>query len=478
MTQTLPSSPDPQAEPRPEARAWLEERLRAALDHAGLPDEAPVGLAVSGGRDSMVLLALAGSLARSGRARPSVVHVDHGLRGAESDEDARFVAEEAARRGLPFHLERVRIPMGRGGLEARARAHRLAAFRRVALREGLRAILTAHHQDDQIETLLLRIARQAGLFGLAGIPGAGRPAAQLLVLRPFLEVPRATLAEVAAGLGLRHREDSSNRDLRHRRNRLRLRGLPALLEQDPGLPMRLLALAAEARRLQAEARALLEGRIAPAGVHELAGLRWVRLLPGAEALPVPIVLALLHRILGRPPRRSELLAASELLRRTRGTVNLAQGGRLRIEEGLLLAELGPAPPPKPLRLGLGPQAGILQVPAPRSGESPAPGSLETWLDPAGFRKEPVLRTPRPGERCTLGPGGRSQAVREALRARGVPAVLRPRWPIVADAAGVLWLPGVGTAERARGRGARGMHLGLDAPLAGLLAPRAQCEATR
>lgn len=175
-----------------------------------------VGVAVSGGRDSVCLLDVLARLAPKWRLRLSVLHVHHGLR-AESDEEEAFVRELAARYGLDCLVDRPRL--GEGNVEEQAREARLRFF----AASGCDRVATGHTLDDQAETVLFRILRGTGLTGLAGI----RPVAGVLV-RPLLEIRRAEVHGWVEAHALPYREDATNSETRFARNRIRRELLPQL----------------------------------------------------------------------------------------------------------------------------------------------------------------------------------------------------------------------------------------------------------
>ncbi|HEV2287260.1 MAG TPA: tRNA lysidine(34) synthetase TilS, partial [Steroidobacteraceae bacterium] len=205
---------------------WLRRRLAALL-----PDlaERELCVAFSGGADSTALLAaLAGQSGKLGALR--ALHVDHGLHPDSAAWAARAVA--AARGlGVPCGVLDAKVARGRGdSLEARAREARYRLFE-AALRPG-EVLLSAHHEDDQLETVLLMLLRGAGVAGLAAMPELVRFGPGLLV-RPLLSRSRAALAAFVRAAGLPHLEDPSNLDERLDRNYLRRRVLPALRERWP-----------------------------------------------------------------------------------------------------------------------------------------------------------------------------------------------------------------------------------------------------
>lgn len=186
-----------------------------------------LGLAVSGGPDSLALLLIASA------AEPvHVATVDHGLRPEACDE-AAHVAAICAGRGIPHDILTLDLPPGAG--QAEARAARYTALGRWCRSYGLTRLATAHHIDDQAETLLMRLARGAGLSGLAGVR-ARRPLCDGVVLeRPLLGRRKAELEGIVAAAGLLPVRDPSNADPRYDRTAIR-----ALLAHAPALdPVRL-----------------------------------------------------------------------------------------------------------------------------------------------------------------------------------------------------------------------------------------------
>ncbi|TXH24576.1 MAG: tRNA lysidine(34) synthetase TilS [Elusimicrobia bacterium] len=193
-----------------------------ALAAAGVPPGAVVLIACSGGPDSMALLDLA---IRAGQ--PAVVgHVDHGLRRS-SKTDARFVAAQAAARGLKCFIVkaavRARAARRRRGVEDAARELRYAALGRIARRAGAVAVLTAHTVDDQAETVVMNLLRGAGPGGLAAMasrsPLPGHPG--LALIRPLLDIPKRDLRDGLRARGIPFRIDETNARPLYLRNRLR-----------------------------------------------------------------------------------------------------------------------------------------------------------------------------------------------------------------------------------------------------------------
>ncbi len=186
---------------------------------------------VSGGGDSVALLRGLAAVKLPGEGRLIAAHVNHKLRGDESDEDQRFVEELCHSRGVPCEVTTAPIDAtagGRGqGIEAAARRARYAALEAMAGRLGARFVVTAHTADDQAETILHRILRGTGIRGLAGMSRARRLGPATL-LRPLLSIRRAELIAYLNDLQQPFRTDATNRDVRFTRNRIRRELLPLL----------------------------------------------------------------------------------------------------------------------------------------------------------------------------------------------------------------------------------------------------------
>lgn len=200
-------------------------------------------VAVSGGLDSMTLLEALARTKPAG-AELGVLHVNHALRGAESDGDEALVRERAAALGLRFIGHRLQWKAGEKPSQARCRDERRKFFGRVLAPADL--LYLAHHRDDQAETVLLRLLRGTGLRGLRGMAAANGS-----LRRPFLHLPRRALSAAAEAWGVEWREDGSNADTRYERNWLRAEILPRLEARRPGVADRLSALAAEAQQVPA-----------------------------------------------------------------------------------------------------------------------------------------------------------------------------------------------------------------------------------
>ena len=215
---------------RIEVSAPIESAVERALSHCSV-----ALLAVSGGLDSMALLCAAAKLPSQTRTRIVVGTFDHGT-GSAARKAATLVMRESARFGFECVVGQAAFTGTREEEWRRARWEFLQGL--AALRGA--SVVTAHTRDDQVETVFMRILREAGPRGLAGLY------AESEVIRPFLDIGRASLERYARERNLRYVDDPSNKDRRHLRNRVRLDILPSILRKRPAFAEELLALARRA----------------------------------------------------------------------------------------------------------------------------------------------------------------------------------------------------------------------------------------
>src|SRR5438105_6744354 len=186
-----------------------------------------VGVAVSGGADSVCLLHVLLELAPRWDLRLSVLHLDHGLRGEESRGDALFVRELAGRLGLPVCIREVQVAAAPDNLEQAARKARLAFFQERIASGSVERVALGHTRSDQAETVLFRFLRGSGTAGLAGI----RPVTGDGLVRPLIAVDRADVTRFLRERGIPWREDSTNAGPQFARNRIRHQLLPQLARE-------------------------------------------------------------------------------------------------------------------------------------------------------------------------------------------------------------------------------------------------------
>lgn len=294
--------------------------------------------AVSGGADSVALLRALHTANRQPRESLgialSAIHVHHNLRGPEADADAAFVADLCARLEIPLHRFDVDVPSQIEStgetMEEAARNLRYAAFHKLLTENHADAILTAHTLDDQAETVLMKLLRGAWTDGLSAIhpivtpekPKTGR------IIRPLLATRRAEIESFLRDLNQHWREDSSNADTHHTRNRVRHELMPLLRTFNPNLDQTLANIAELARdeesRWQSELSRLLPQLILP-GKPVRGGGRSVSTNPANASLSIEIERL---RTLDPALRRRVLRAAARQV-----------GARLNFEETARLLAL-------------------------------------------------------------------------------------------------------------------------------------------
>lgn len=443
------------------------ERLRRECSVA--PGERLL-IGVSGGADSVALLHLLAAVAPRLHLHLEVAHFDHALR-VDSAVDARFVLDLALAFGLPAHVQRWAEPV-RG--ENAARRARFAFFEATARRADCTALVLAHHLDDQIETLLLRLGRGTGLRGSRGI--AWRRRGPLPVVRPLLDTRRRDLRRDLEARGGTWRDDVTNRDLTPARNRVRHLALPALeaalgdgwmerwaaslpdwrqaheLVEASALELLERALDADATRCRASVL-----RQAPRLLARLALQHWFEKQTACDI------------------DRAHILSCEGLLHRgTSGRrIALPRGWRLGLESDQLVMWRAPAivePDGATHQLDVEGCDGATARAALAARLVPEPTFLpppvdEAWIEARTVDPPLALRLPRAGDRVQLLGAPGSRTLRRILQDRKVPARLRASWPLVEDEHGIVWVPGVGIAARAGigPRTERALHLRFRQP---------------
>ena len=409
------------------------EAVRRAAERYGMDLSRPLAL-VSGGPDSVALLQVLVGLG----SEPVVLHVDHGLRGEESREDAEFVCNLCEKLGVRCEVRSIQLEEG-PNLQERARDERYKVAGEVADEMGLRAIAVGHTADDVAETILMNLARGTGLRGLSGIPPV-----RDRVVRPLIERTRLEVLGYLASLDQPYRTDPTNLTGKYARNRVRLEVLPVLEELYPGAARNLARGAALAREdlevLEDLAAEVIERRCVEV-VLRLGGLSRLRpalqryalrraysmLLPEAPPLGSVLVEAVLGAV-GEGTRTLDLPG---------GVVASARAG----EEISLYPRSEPFAGEEELLVGgttlfAGWSISAREVSSYEPGEASRPevAYLDASMGPYRVRMAREGDSIRP-----LGLGGTKKVLR-AMMDRKVPKDLRRRTPVVVDGRGrVAWV---------------------------------------
>jgi tRNA(Ile)-lysidine synthase len=414
------------------------ERFMAHLSTLEL-DARRLLIAVSGGPDSLALLDLLVEARTQLGLDLVVAHVDHGIH-PDSGLVAQQVQMSAARYGLPFEMGR--LALGAGATETEARERRYAWLEGARRRIGADKILTAHHADDQVETILMRVLAGSGPAGLAGMAPQQRR-----VVRPLLPFRRAELEQHVRSVGLEHWLDPANADPRHQRSWIRAELLPMLRgrlgEVDSNL-LRVAHHAAADREAWDAVLDVLPGldlRREPAGIsvaaHALGNYD--------SALTQATILALARRA-GCPLGPTRAQRVISLLRSGSSGDRAPLGGLWTAELSfgrLLIGHAPTEPPPLPWLLTHHEGTGAWGRWRFRWQRAVVPEQQERSALSAWFTLEPLtVRAWAPGDKVRpLGGTGRRLIVRCFQDAR-VPRSSRGSWPVVTGKRDIVWVPGV------------------------------------
>jgi tRNA(Ile)-lysidine synthase len=413
--------------------------------------------AVSGGSDSVALLVLLNELhLRGDLVLDAVAHVHHGIRGHEADDDEAFCRELAGRLDRPFVSAHVDVPAlarcRRQSIEVAGREARRAFFDSVRRDRGADVVATAHTQDDQAETVLLRLVRGSGVRGLGGISPAS-----VHVVRPLLACTRDELRAELSARGQAWREDLTNAEVSNPRNRVRLELLPYLEQHfNPSVRAGLARLADLARADEAA----LDRQAAAATLHLLqideagvARLNAAGVLSLPEAVSGRIVQRVLETLSESTPGAGDVAALLDVAANDRRAAELL-GLRAEHSEGfVVLLKKGHAGPAPSFRFNLpipgsvlAPDAGwILEAEGPcvRQVGFQTPGRPDqVQIEAAGLGTSLIVRSREPGDWVRpLGATGRKK-VQDVFVDRKVARLDRDRVPLVTDDRGrIVWVAG-------------------------------------
>ena len=451
----------------------VDTLVRDALSRSALGPGARLVVAVSGGPDSLALLHSLHRLRDETALNLHGAHLDHGLRGEASAADARFVAEAFRDMDLPLTSDRADVEAHRArrriSLEEAAREVRYDFLARVAAEHNADAVALGHTADDQAETVLMHIVRGSGLAGLAGMETFTRRSivgADLLLVRPLLDVTREETLAYCSALGLEPRLDESNRSPDMTRNRVRMELMPLLQELNPQARNAILRLSAAARHQIShldEQLALLPPGAMRAEANTVTLDRTL-----VAALPPAVRTHLLRKAVATLKGDLQGLYQSHLDRIDRmlsgppsKTADLPGGLTFSVAYDEATLSVGPPPPPDmppPLT-----KAHALNVPgetaaegwlvttriAPAHDDTSQADALTARLDPALADGPVSLRARQPGDRFQpLGMTG-SKKLKDFLIDEKVPRAHRDRIPLLVTHHGIAWVPGHRIAHWAR-----------------------------
>lgn len=474
----------------------MKDKVRRYIErHQLLKPGDRVGVAVSGGPDSVALLRVLLELREELGLVLSVVHFNHQIRGAEAGADEQFVRDLAAKFGLECRVGSADVPTHARqhgmSMEQAARQLRHEFFSKVLRTATLNALATGHTQDDQAETVLMKFIRGAGTRGLAGIypkkeicdEATGRAS---WIVRPMLKVRRAEAVEYLHSIGQPWCEDASNLDPRYTRNRVRHQLLPAIEEFNPAI-REALAQAAELAREEErfwtdylgsltprlvtvvpvpddQTRTFYGGEGGGAGYGvevgdakpgtvafriDLSGLRKLpvaaqrrivhTVADGFAALPIDF--ATVERILELAVSESGTkvpLWVDWEAQRSRSAIVLLRRGEDRRQYALPLPIPGEAAIPA---LGLRFKAILEDVQGGGSGYN-----LSRFLDPQSLASELIVRNWRPGDRFWPAHAKSPEKVKRLLQERHITGDERVLWPVIASGDAIVWLRGFGAGQ--------------------------------
>jgi tRNA(Ile)-lysidine synthase len=460
---------EPDARPSKRARPTLVRKAEELMRREHLfPSACRALVMVSGGQDSLALLhLLAGPLVRGvGPASLHALHINHHLRGAESDSDEALVVAACASLGMGLTVLHRPIDKRPGNVQEVAREARRQAAIEAAADAGCDRIALGHTADDQVETLLYRLGRYGGLAALTGMRPADPP-----WVRPLLDCRRVETAAYCAAHGLEFAVDRGNAYPGYARTSIREKVLPAWEAALPGA----VEAACRAAEVAAEMRELAVEVLSGSGAASAQGL-WG--MADAEELSIAVLLGLsppLRRLLlhawlearARPAASRASVLAVEALLVVGGSAERSLAGGLRAckEYDRLFLDRAPR------RLGAGPPAGAqapawaTSVPLPLPGRAQWGGVTvtaepaerfqapdvcsEAYVDAGSITGALEVRGPRPGDRFRPFGSSGSRKLQDILVDLRVPAAARAGLPLVVCGEHILWVCGLVMAEDGR-----------------------------
>jgi len=448
---------------KPSARLHpLEIQVRKTIERYSMlaPGE-HVLVAASGGADSTALLLCLHKFAAAFPLTLTAAHLNHRIRGTEADDDQEFVRRMCADWGISFVSEIIEVKRqaaeARHNLEEYARNMRNDFLRRMAHRVNAQRIAVGHNLNDQAETALFRFLRGSGLQGLSSI----YPVVDGLVIRPLLECSRDAIRNYLKQQGISYREDSSNRDLRHTRNRIRLELMPYL---EKNFNPQLVAILARDTALARETWSFVNSQATEAYQNlyrrtdnEIL-LSIGQLLKLHPALQKQVLRQALKECLGslRGIASVHIQSIISLCGEGRSgeQINIPHGGIALRQFGSLLLLNKPLQPnpdyaytleiPGQCRI---PEAGAIFRCTIRNSPNRKMMSekrqTQAFLDPSRMPQSLLIRSRKPGDRYG---GSEHRKVKKMLIDSKIPQVQRNALPMIVVGNGVIWIPGFNPAR--------------------------------
>jgi len=458
----------------------VESAVRDSLRGTGvLKAGDTVVVAVSGGTDSLCLLYALHRLSAKLQLSLHVAHLDHMLRGVESQHDARFVSSRAESLGLPCSVESRDVAAYRDthrcSLEEAAREVRYSFLREVAHRVDAVAVVTGHTRDDAVETVMLHILRGTGVHGLSGLepaspypylPPDGVDRQALTLLRPMLQVSRVEAEGYCRALGLEPREDATNSSPAYLRNRIRMELLPSMRQLNPRLDdalLRLSGFAAEDDEYLASIARGLWQRIATNSKDHI-GIEAAAFLESSPALQSRLIFEAMVQLTGttRDVTAEHIAAVRDIAAHASGRQVDLPGGIIWRRERLALTAFRRSSAVDPTHL-LMPESPVeLDVPGEvdvsggrvtarliASGEGVTDSCYVAHVDAQLTGKRLFVRRRKPGDRFhPLGMAGEKK-LQDFMVDEHIPSDARDRIPLVCSSSHIVWVAGWRVDDRVK-----------------------------
>lgn len=428
-----------------------------------LEERQTVGAAVSGGPDSMALLVCLQRLSQKHDFLVKALHYDHGTRGGASAADAKFVRDFCEKNGIPFLMEASDVPSFAKehgiGFELAGRLCREAFFHSLVCSGEIDTAATAHHMDDNAESVVMHMARGCGTEGLRGILPRKEG-----IIRPLLCVTRKQIEEYLLETRTPFVTDLSNEDTSFDRSFVRHEILPLLKERLNGSVAQALfrlssAASEDEEYLAGKSEEAFRECEAPAeaGACALQMDRLVKFHAAVSHRVIRLAMKKAGRSLDVERNHIEAVLEAARAQNTGKTLDLGQGLEARTEYGrIVFCRRAPEPAPFSAELTfpgdtLLPEGALLSCEiVPECGSDGVPGITE-YVDADGIPEGAVIRTRRPGDRIRTLNGPGTRKLKEYFIDRKVPRAERDRTLLLADGSDILWIIGGVLSDRIRVR---------------------------